>query len=74
MINITRLNGTRFTLNPDLIERLEAHPDTVVHLVSGETYIVKESINEIVNAVVGYRARVISAAVDQPAENSKDGI
>ena len=44
MIKITRLNGASFVLNPDLLERLEAHPDTVVHLVSGETYIVKESI------------------------------
>ena len=29
MIRVTRLNGERFALNPDLIERVEGHPDTV---------------------------------------------
>ena len=28
MIRVTRLNGEQFALNPDLIERVEAHPDT----------------------------------------------
>ncbi|MFZ8822061.1 MAG: flagellar FlbD family protein [Ilumatobacteraceae bacterium] len=63
MIKITRLNGASFVLNPDLLERLEAHPDTVVHLVSGETYIVKETVNDIVAAIREYRAAVVAAAL-----------
>ena len=35
MIRVTRLNGEQFALNPDLIERVEAHPDTVAFLVDG---------------------------------------
>ena len=35
MITVTRRNGTAFALNPDLIERVEATPDTVITLVSG---------------------------------------
>jgi flagellar protein FlbD len=63
MIKITRLNGTSFVLNPDLLERLEAHPDTVVHLVSGETYIVKESIADIISMIRSYRSSLIAEAL-----------
>lgn len=67
MIKITRLNGASFVLNPDLLERLEAHPDTVVHLVSGETYIVKETVSDIVSAIREYRAAVVAAALSATA-------
>ena len=63
MIKITRLNGASFVLNPDLLERLEAHPDTVVHLVSGETYIVKESISDIISMIRSYRSSLIAEAL-----------
>ena len=48
MITVTRRNGTTFALNPDLIERVEATPDTVVTLVSGTKYVVAETVEEIV--------------------------
>ena len=63
MIKITRLNGASFVLNPDLLERLEAHPDTVVHLVSGETYIVKEAIADIISMIRSYRSSLIAEAL-----------
>ena len=63
MIKITRLNGASFVLNPDLLERLEAHPDTVVHLVSGETYIVKETIADIISMIRSYRSSLIAEAL-----------
>ena len=40
MITVTRLNGPAFALNPDLIERIEATPDTVITLVDGANYVV----------------------------------
>src|SRR3712207_8957207 len=47
VIRVTRLNGERFALNPDLVERVEGHPDTVVFLVDGTKYIVSESVDEV---------------------------
>ena len=35
MIIVTRLNGPPFALNPDLIERADATPDTVLTLEDG---------------------------------------
>jgi flagellar protein FlbD len=60
MITVTRLNGPAFALNPDLIERVETTPDTVVHLVDGATYVVRESVEEIVQRVREARAEVIA--------------
>lgn len=62
MIVVTRLNGSRFAVNPDLIERIHASPDTTLILVDGTSFIVSESLETVVEAIVAYRARVISAA------------
>jgi len=69
MVHVTRLNGSRLVINPDLIERLEAHPDTVVHLVSGEAYIVKEPMTSVIEAIVDFRGRVILAALNSAPAN-----
>ena len=60
MITVTRLNGPAFLLNPDLIERVEATPDTVIHLVGGNDYVVRESPEELVARVRESRAAVIA--------------
>ena len=62
MITVTRRNGTSFALNPDLIERVEATPDTVITLVSGTKYVVAETVQHIVEQVCHYRAAVLVAA------------
>lgn len=43
MIEVTRLNGTSFTLNALYIERIESSHDTTITLTTGTKYIVKDS-------------------------------
>lgn len=62
MIVLSRLNGPSFALNPDLIERVEATPDTVITLVNGTKYVVSEPIDELLERVRDYRGKVIAAA------------
>ncbi|WP_325048772.1 flagellar FlbD family protein [Amnibacterium setariae] len=62
MILLTRLNGSTFAVNPDLIERIQEQPDTTVVLVDGTTFIVSESIDEVIEEIAEYRARVIALA------------
>ncbi|MDP9431325.1 MAG: flagellar FlbD family protein [Actinomycetota bacterium] len=62
MIVVTRLNGLPFALNPDLIERADATPDTVVTLAGGNKYVICESLSELTDLVRAYRASVISTA------------
>ena len=60
MITVTRLNGPAFALNPDLIERIEATPDTVITLVGGTNYVVVESVDELVARVRESKAAIIA--------------
>ena len=62
MILLTRLNGPQFALNPDLIERAEATPDTVLTLCDGHKVLVAESVQELIDLVREYRASVLSLA------------
>jgi flagellar protein FlbD len=62
MIIVTRLGGQRFALNPDLIERAEANPDTVVTLVDGTRYVLVETIDELVEIIVVFRASIVAMA------------
>ncbi len=67
MIVVTRLNASRFAVNPDLIERIHASPDTTLVMVDGAKYIVTESMDEVIDMIAAYRARVIAIAYDRPA-------
>ncbi len=60
MITVTRLNGGAFALNPDLIERVETTPDTVVTLVDGAKYVVSESVDEVILRIRESKASVIA--------------
>lgn len=42
MIRVTRLNGSAFIINADLIKFVEETPDTVVTLRDGEKLLVRE--------------------------------
>lgn len=62
MILVTRLNGAVFALNPDLVERADCTPDTVVTLVDGTKYVIAESVPEFIDSVRHYRASLIAQA------------
>ena len=64
MIAVTRLNGERFALNPDLIERVEGHPDTVVFLVDGTKYVVRETVDEVLLEIREYRAGILATSYE----------
>lgn len=60
MIELTRLNDTKFILNADLIESVEEVPDTVIALTTGKKIFVKESRYEIRDLVVRYKQEVFN--------------
>ncbi|MEZ0493741.1 flagellar FlbD family protein [Kineococcus sp. TBRC 1896] len=62
MILVTRLNGSVFAVNPDLIQRVDSTPDTVITLVDGAKFVVTEPLAEIVERVMAFRARVVATA------------
>ena len=62
MVTLTRLTGSVFALNSDLIERVDSTPDTVITLIDGTKYLVRESLEDVVDRVRRYRGSVIAAA------------
>jgi flagellar protein FlbD len=64
VIRVTRLNGEQFALNPDLIERVEAHPDTVAFLLDGTRYVVKETVEELLEEIREFRAGILATSYE----------
>ena len=58
MIELTKINNTKFTVNADIIELVEETPDTVVSLTTGKKLIVKETRQEVTERVIAYRRAI----------------
>ncbi|MCG3196353.1 MAG: flagellar FlbD family protein [Candidatus Omnitrophica bacterium] len=55
MIRVTRLNGTPFVLNAEMIATLDQAPDTIITLMDGKKFVVKETFEEVMDRVIEYR-------------------
>ncbi|UCD62807.1 MAG: flagellar FlbD family protein [Candidatus Zixiibacteriota bacterium] len=72
MIKVTRLNDTELVINADLIEFVEATPDTIISLTTGKKIVVKESTEEIIERVAQFRRMAgIRVPVPDTASSSK---
>lgn len=60
MIELTELSNKKYILNSDLIERIEAVPDTKILLTNGKKYLVKESVDEVVEKVMNYKKKIFT--------------
>jgi flagellar protein FlbD len=54
VIKLTRLNGSPFVVNADVIRTIESRPDTTIVLMNGESFIVKETLEEVVARAIEY--------------------
>jgi flagellar protein FlbD len=57
MITLTRLNDSEFVVNAEMIEFVEATPDTIITLQSGKKVMVVQQVDEVVEQIVEYRRR-----------------
>ena len=55
---MTRLNGDTFLLNAEMIREVESTPDTIITLSTGQKVMVKESVEDIANAVLEYKRAI----------------
>jgi len=58
MIQVTRLNGEPFYVNPDLIEFIEETPDTVLSMTTGRKVIVREGAEAICLRIEDHKRRI----------------
>lgn len=58
MILLTELNGKKYYLNPDLIEKIESSPDTVISLTTGKKLVVRESAEDVVDKYIKVKNKI----------------
>ena len=60
MVEVTRLDGKTYYVNPHQIEYIECNPDTTLVMLSGKRLVVREGYELVLDRIVGYR-RLIGA-------------
>ena len=55
MIEVTRLDGRTYYVNPHQIEYIESNPDTTLVMLGGKRLVVREPYDEIRERIVSYR-------------------
>jgi flagellar protein FlbD len=60
MIEVTRLDGRTYYVNPHQIEYIESNPDTTMVMLSGKRLVVREPYEQILERILSYR-RLIGA-------------
>lgn len=74
MISLTRFDGTTFVLNCDVIQYLEATPDTIIRLVTGEKLMVRERVQDVITAVVEFKKKIFVGAFEMHRDENTDYI
>ncbi|PFG32240.1 flagellar protein FlbD [Sanguibacter antarcticus] len=70
VIVVTRLNGPPFAVNPDLVQRIDSAPDTILTLVDGTKYIVEEPMVDVISSINEHRSRMIARAQEIQREDA----
>ena len=60
MVKLEKLNGTMIIVNAELIESMEAAPDPELNLATGNPFIVKNPVDEVVAKIIEHRKKVYS--------------
>ena len=72
MIKVTKLNSDEIVVNAELIEFVEANPDTVISLTNGKKIIVRESPDEIIQRAAAYRRLALGLDIRNSNEQTAD--
>lgn len=64
MLEVTRLNGSVYFINPDMMMFVEATPDTVITLTSGDKLLVKETPEQLREQFIALKQKIFSGGFD----------
>lgn len=59
MIVLTKMNKETFLVNHSQIECIECIPESKIVMMNHDSYLVRESANEIVQKIIDYTAKVM---------------
>ena len=55
MIEVMRLDGKKYWVNPHMIESMEETPDLTLTMLSGKKLIIRKSPAELIEKIISYR-------------------
>lgn len=58
MVQVTRLDGREFYINPHQIEYVELNPDTTLIMLSGKRLVVREDYQVLLDRIIVYRREI----------------
>ena len=71
MIKVTRLNDSVLIINVEMIQSLQATPDTVITFTNQDRLMVKEPVEEISQRIVEYQRSVNVMDGDEACGNAE---
>ena len=74
MLEVTRLNGQKIVINCDLIEYIDANPDTTISLTTNNRYVVKESVEEVLTRIINYKKEIFSQNININKNNKEEEV
>ncbi len=58
MIDVMRLDGKVYWVNPHMIESMETNPDLTLSMLSGKKIVIKNSPEEVIEKIIAYRKKI----------------
>ena len=58
MIQLTKINGELIVINGDRIECMETIPESKISMDTGRYYLVKQSVEEIIQKTIDYQSMI----------------
>ncbi len=58
MIEVTKLDGSKYWVNPHMIESMESTPDLTLSMLSGKKLVLKDSPSEVIDRIIQYRKKI----------------
>jgi len=72
MIKVTRLNDSTLMINVDMIQSLQAIPETVITFTNNDKIMVKEPLEEVSQRIVDYQRTIYSNSVSEDCQPAAD--
>ena len=70
MIKVTRLNDSALMINVDMIQSLQAIPETVITFTNNDKIMVKEPLEEVSQRIVDYQRTIYSNSVSEDCHSA----
>ncbi|MBF0406807.1 MAG: flagellar FlbD family protein [Candidatus Riflebacteria bacterium] len=74
MIKVTRYNGSQVFINAELIQSVEAIPDSLITLINGKTLMVKENLKSVIRKIIRYRKKIAHVPAYPPSKSHIDKV